>query len=119
MSYFDQLNFDICFDWGSQAIENLATADAIVIVDVLSFSTRVDIALGRGVNVLPYRWQCGSAVEYTAAHGAEPASTRSRFADRYSLLPASMLNARLAYGSRCFRPTAPRLFAGPRNLGSS
>ena len=93
MSYSDQASFAVRCEWGRQAIEQLTPSDIVIIVDVLSFATCVDVALGRGVKVLPYRWQDNSAAQYAATHEAELASTRSRFAGKYSLSPASLLNA--------------------------
>ena len=46
-----------------------ATSDAVVIVDVLSFSTAVDIALSKGASVLPYRWKDDSAKRFAAEKG--------------------------------------------------
>jgi 2-phosphosulfolactate phosphatase len=94
MSYSDQASFDIRCEWGQQAIEQLAPSDVVIIVDVLSFSTCVDVAVGRGVVVLPYRWHDDSAAAYAASHKAELASGRSRFAGKYSLSPSSLLEAR-------------------------
>ncbi len=60
---------------GVLAIES--ASDAIVIVDVLSFSTAVDIALSNGAAVLPYRWNDHSASQFAAAQRAILAGGRS------------------------------------------
>lgn len=55
--------YPLRFEWGEAAIQYLApSCQAVVIMDVLSFSTAVDVALERGASVLPYRWKddCGS-----------------------------------------------------------
>lgn len=56
---------------------------------MLSFSTAVDIAVGRGAQVIPYRWRDPSAAWYAAERGALLAGGRS--AAGYSLSPASLL----------------------------
>jgi hypothetical protein len=54
---FDQSGFDARFDWGVEGVRHLVGAcPVLVVVDVLSFSTAVDVAVGRGVSVFPYRW---------------------------------------------------------------
>ncbi len=51
-------------------------SDVIIIVDVLCFSTCVDIAIARGASVLPYFHKDERAKEYADAHGAKLASRR-------------------------------------------
>jgi 2-phosphosulfolactate phosphatase len=47
--YFDQQSYDIRCDWGLAGLTHLSpSSDAIVIIDVLSFSTCVDIAVANG-----------------------------------------------------------------------
>lgn len=44
-------------EWGVEGVELLAAeCAAVVVVDVLSFCTAVDVAVGRGAAVLPRRW---------------------------------------------------------------
>ena len=58
--YFDQGSFDIRCEWGMEGLkELLLDSRAVVIVDVLSFSTSVDIAAGNGALVYPYIPQQG------------------------------------------------------------
>lgn len=46
---FDQADFNIRGEWGQQGVSQLAPiSDVVVIVDVLSFSTCVDIVTSRG-----------------------------------------------------------------------
>lgn len=81
--------YDLRCEWGLAGIRALARPGvALVIVDVLSFSTAVDIAVARGAEVLPYRWRDPSAAQFAAAHGALLAGGRS--AGGYSLSPASL-----------------------------
>jgi 2-phosphosulfolactate phosphatase len=69
--WFEQTGFAVRFGWGPNGLRRLAPgADVVVIVDVLSFSTSVDIALGRGAVVLPYKWHDGTEDAYAAEHDA-------------------------------------------------
>jgi 2-phosphosulfolactate phosphatase len=86
---FSQAGAAVRCEWGAAGLAACAPGSAaIVIVDVLSFSTAVDVAVGRGARVYPYRFRDASAEAYAAAHGALLAS-----ADRhsgFSLSPASL-----------------------------
>jgi 2-phosphosulfolactate phosphatase len=91
---FTQSDFEIRCEWGEHGISVLAPiSDLVIIVDVLSFSTCVEIATSRGVVVFPYRGQevtdfgrAGSSAPWT---GAEFAGFQ-RSASRYSLSPQSL-----------------------------
>ncbi|WP_407540037.1 2-phosphosulfolactate phosphatase [Deinococcus radiomollis] len=103
MTFSDQSGSAVRFEWGEEAVRSLAPhCDAVVIVDVLSFSTATDVALGRGGVVFPYRWKDESAHRFAARHGALLAS-RERKAGGYSLSPASL--ATLPPGSRLVLPS--------------
>lgn len=91
-TFFDQGQFDIRCEWGLGGIERLAPADVIVVVDVLSFTTTVDVALSRGMTIFPYRWADDSAREYARERSAELAGRRGEDG-RYTLSPASLLHA--------------------------
>jgi 2-phosphosulfolactate phosphatase len=73
------------------AITMLAPADITIVVDVLTFSTCVDIATSRGAAVLPHPWNDSTAAEFALAHGAQLAKKRGT--GRYSLAPESFLEA--------------------------
>ena len=89
--WFDQAGFRFRFGWGPNGLRRLAPRSAVVvIVDVLSFSTAVDVALGRDAVVLPYRWHDGSEEEYATARGAVVAA-RSPAPGRLSLRPSSLV----------------------------
>lgn len=76
-------------EWGEHGVELLApAADAIVIVDVLSFSSAVSVAIDRGGTAIPHRWKDASAAERARARGALLAGPRG---SGFSLSPASML----------------------------
>ena len=63
--------YDVRCEWGRHGVELLARECAVVvIVDVLSFCTSVDVAVGRGARVLPQRWHNPYAAREAATHGA-------------------------------------------------
>jgi 2-phosphosulfolactate phosphatase len=105
---FDQRPWACRCDWGPTGATALAPADVAIVVDVLSFSTCVEVAVSRGAAILPYRWKPPhswddpAAAEFARAHGAELAGKRARGA-RYSLAPASFLDA--PTGLRCVLPS--------------
>jgi len=68
-------------------------AAVVVIVDVLSFSTSVDVALGRGAVILPYRWHDGSEAAYAEANDAQLAMrgpADGQLPAGYTLRPSSL-----------------------------
>ncbi len=88
--YFDQTEYDLRCEWGMRGLLALApVSDAVVIVDVLSFSTAVDIAVSNGASVFPYRWKDDSAARFAREKGALLASDRTA-AGQYSLSPDSL-----------------------------
>ncbi len=93
MGYFSQSQFDVRLEWGIHAIEQMAgDVDCVIIVDVMSFSTCVSIAVGRGARVYPYPWKDDTATEYGNNLGAITASTTRRFeGEGYSLSPVSLV----------------------------
>jgi 2-phosphosulfolactate phosphatase len=97
---FDQREWDCRCEWGAMAVAALAPADVTIVVDVLSFTTCVDVATARGAAILPHRWTAWddpAAAEFARTHGAELAQKRGR--SRYSLAPSSYLDA--PAGLRC------------------
>jgi 2-phosphosulfolactate phosphatase len=87
----DPADFEIRCEWGEKGILQLATiSDVIIIVDVLSFSTCIEIVTSRGSMAFPYRWQDESAIAFAQSIGAELADKRG--SHRYSLSPASLLS---------------------------
>ena len=88
--WFDQNGFGLRFGWGPNGLRRLApAADAVVIVDVLSFSTSVDVALGRGAVVLPYKWHDGSEDAFGLTNNAIVAA-KSAAPGQLSLRPSSL-----------------------------
>lgn len=87
---FSQAEFDIRLEWGEQGVNLLAPiSDVIIIVDVLSFTTCVEIVTSRGATVYPYHKSMELAREYAESIGAELAE-KKRDA-KYSLSPQTML----------------------------
>jgi 2-phosphosulfolactate phosphatase len=88
--WFEQRGFDLRFGWGPNGLRRLAPeAGVVVVVDVMSFSTAVDVALGRGATVLPYRWHDGTEEDYAEANNAVVAS-RTPAPGALSLRPSSL-----------------------------
>lgn len=79
-------------EWGIEGARRFGSqVDVIVIVDVLSFSTCVDIAASRGASVYPFASGDRAAASRVAqAIGAELAGPRGSPEFRYTLSPASL-----------------------------
>lgn len=98
------VEFEVCCEWGRWGIESLGQhTNVFVIVDVLSFSTCIDIAVNNGATVFPYRYKDDSAAEYARALNAILAGPRSRSAHGFSLSPASLLD--IPGGTRLVLPS--------------
>lgn len=90
---FDQSEFELRCEWGEQGIAKLApVSDVVVIVDILSFSTCVEIATNNGAVIFPYRWQDESALDYAQSVNAELASFKRQSSNGYSLSPSSLIH---------------------------
>jgi 2-phosphosulfolactate phosphatase len=100
---FNQSEFDIRCEWGENAVLQLAPiSDVVVIVDVLSFSTCVDIATSRDALVYPYRWRDERAIAFAASIGAQLADGK-RTDSGYSLSPQSL--TQIPKGTRLVLPS--------------
>lgn len=98
----DQDGHRVRFEWGPSGLRRLAPrSDVVVIVDVLSFTTAADVALGRGAAVLPYRWDDGGETAYAAEHDAVVAGQGSGAA--WTLAPATLVD--LPAGTRLVLPS--------------
>ena len=74
-----QADYDIRCEWGERGVLELSpTSDVVIIVDVLSFSTCVDIAVARGATVYPYLWKDNRAHEFASAIDAGVSRTARR-----------------------------------------
>jgi 2-phosphosulfolactate phosphatase len=101
---FAQQPYDIRCEWGEHGLRHLAArSDAVVIVDVLSFSTSVDIALSREAVVHPYRWRDATAAAYAHSRRAVLADDKRQSTTGYSLSPASLLH--IPVGTRLVLPS--------------
>ena len=75
-------------EWGPTGAAAVA-APATVVVDVLSFTTTLSVAVERGMTVYPFRWKDERAAAYAAEHDAVLARGRSERTG-VSLSPASV-----------------------------
>jgi 2-phosphosulfolactate phosphatase len=90
--FYNQEEFDIKLEWGLKGIEALASvSDVIIIIDVLSYSTCVDIAVSTGAVIYPYKYKDDSAKDFAKSVDAELASFKRSLTD-YCLSPASLIN---------------------------
>ena len=94
---FDQSEYALRCEWGVHGVAQLAKiSDVLIVVDVLSFSTAVDIAVSNGAVVFPYGNRDDRVEEYAhsrAARIAEKVRTQSGF----SLSPASLKHVPSGY----------------------
>ncbi len=75
MSFADQSSFQARCEWGLPALEHLAPAEIIIVVDVLSFSTCVEVATKpRGANLsLAMEGRVGPRIRQRNKRGSSPA----------------------------------------------
>lgn len=91
----DQPGTGARFDWGLAGAAELGRSCAVlVVVDVLSFTTALDVAVGRGIRVHPFPWN-DQAAAYADRIGASVAVGRNALSSDkpWSLSPASLVNA--------------------------
>jgi 2-phosphosulfolactate phosphatase len=90
---YEQQGFRARFDWGVVGADTVAPgASLVAVVDVLSFTTTLSVAVEQGIEVLPYRWRDQSAHEHARRHGAVLGVGRGEVAgpDQVSLSPGSI-----------------------------
>jgi 2-phosphosulfolactate phosphatase len=103
---FTQRPFGVCLEWGERGAQVLApTVDVLIIVDVLSFTTAVDVATARGATVFPYRSRDAAAATFADHIKAVLAVDRLRVsADHpFSLSPTTLVN--VSPGTRLVLPS--------------
>lgn len=96
-----QSSYRVRFDWGPTGASAVAAgADLAVVVDVLSFTTTLCIAIEQGMTVLPYRWKDDRAASYANSRDAvlaigrlEARSLQDNGVNAVSLSPAAMARA--------------------------
>ncbi|MER6126519.1 2-phosphosulfolactate phosphatase [Streptomyces sp. NPDC001795] len=93
----DQSGSGVRFEWGPAGASRLAMeAACLVIVDVLSFTTAVSVAVERGIRVLPFWWPGAPATEAERSGAAKAAAVYAR-----------QSGARLATHRRAVTPATP------------
>ncbi|MDQ4052408.1 MAG: 2-phosphosulfolactate phosphatase, partial [Actinomycetota bacterium] len=71
MTDHGQAAYAVRFEWGPTGAAAIgASADIAVVVDVLSFTTTLTVAVERGMIVYPYPWQDARAEQYAAERDA-------------------------------------------------
>ena len=83
----------VLMEWGERGAAAICPgADYAVVVDVLSFTTSLSVAIDFGAEVFPYRWRDESAPEFARRHHAVLAVPRSgaRRPGVITLSPASI-----------------------------
>ncbi|HET6985068.1 MAG TPA: 2-phosphosulfolactate phosphatase [Kribbella sp.] len=76
ISPYAQDGFRVGFDWGPAGAETVG-GSIVAVVDVLSFTTAVTVAVDGGIDVYPYRWRDETAVAYAKQYDAVLAVGRS------------------------------------------
>ncbi|WP_174371890.1 2-phosphosulfolactate phosphatase [Nocardia exalbida] len=94
-----QRSWGVRLEWGSAGAMALGPGSAcVVVVDVLSFTTSVSVAVEAGTQVLPYPWRDDAAAEFAARQGAALAVGRRAVSEQqpWSLSPAALRRAPVA-----------------------
>lgn len=94
--HWGQQDYGVRLEWGPTGAAHLTRPEAaVVVVDVLCFTTCVSVAVGRGTAVRPAPWRDDRATELAARLGADLAVGRDEVTPErpYSLSPAHLLAA--------------------------
>lgn len=71
MTVYEQDGYSVRLEWGPDGVRELAPHCAVlIIIDVLVFTTSVNVALGRGGRVMPLPWRDPEADERARRAGA-------------------------------------------------
>jgi 2-phosphosulfolactate phosphatase len=96
MPIFDQAEYQIRCEWGERGVLTLAPiSDVVIIIDVLSFTTSLDIAVSQGAVAYPYRHGDASAYTYAESVHAEVAHPDNPRG--YSLSPMTLEHLPIDY----------------------
>ena len=97
-----QTQYQVRFDWGIEGAAAIAEdADVVIVIDVLSFSTTVDLAVSLGAQVLP-----ADPTEVDAAAARSGATVAARRGEPgLTLSPASVTEHTVAAGTRVVLPS--------------
>lgn len=91
----DQASHRVRCEWGPAGARAVA-ADHAVVVDVLSFTTTLTVALEHGIEVFPYAWRDSRAAEHAVRHGATLAVGRFEALSRTDARHVSLSPATIA-----------------------
>ena len=101
--FYQQTDYALRFGWGYQGLQALLpVSDVVVIVDVLSFCSAVDIAVGRGAWVYPVPRHDSHAEELARKVGGIVAE-KTTSSSGYFLSPSSLLD--IPTGTRLILPS--------------
>ncbi len=88
-SFEKQDSYQIRCEWGAEGMNYLSPCcDVCIIVDVLSFTTSVDIAVSQGARIYPYRWQDESIRDFAKRIGVDIAG--KDHPRQFSLKPSTL-----------------------------
>ncbi|MGW0907655.1 2-phosphosulfolactate phosphatase [Streptomyces sp. NPDC002853] len=96
--WFTQAEHAVRFEWGPEGARRLMAGGdvaCLVVVDVLSFTTAVSVAVDAGTKVFPYAWRDESAVAFARERDAALAVGRRGVTEGspWSLSPAALRRA--------------------------
>lgn len=75
---FGQSGFGCRLEWGLDGLRRLAAvADVVVVVDILRFTTCVDVVVARGGSVVPHRWTAPADADRALAELSPVALSRA------------------------------------------
>ena len=107
---YAQNGFGVRFEWGTNGAAAIsAGASAMIVVDVLSFTTTLSVAVDAGIEVFPFRVRDATAATFAATRGAMLAVGRREAADTgvsLSISAEMRSAATLSHDEATRRPTS-------------